>query len=207
MLEAATESNRSVDDIEEDGIDVVRGLAHDPILHGRHLRDPVPQIPRDRWRVIGRRPEGDADPLAVGLQRIEAVLAHKCHRVRKLVIISRAIASARWTSQRRRHLPSGREPKPNFRRSRELPFFEHEQVGAEKLSEILGGTGDGEIDRIGRVVEIDHNVVSPGGCDAPRVLVGTIPMQCLSGRVLRGESMDVARVILDFVVARAPRGQ
>src|SRR5205814_581307 len=89
----------------------------------------------------------------------------------------------------------------------ELPLFEHEQVGAEELSEILGATGDGKIDRIGRVVEIDEDVVSPPGRHAPRVLVGAIPMQCFARRVLRAEPMDVARIILDFVVARAPRGE
>src|SRR5439155_23367458 len=76
-----------------------------------------------------------------------------------------------------------------------------------ELHEILGGTGDGKIDRIGRVVEIDEDVVSPPGRHAPRVLVGAIPMQCFARRVLRAEPMDVARIILDFVVARAPRGE
>ena len=207
MLEAATESDGPVDDVEKDGVHIVGRVAHDPILHRCHLRHAVPQVARDRRRIIARRPERDANPLAVGLERVEAVFPHECHRVRELVIISRAIDAARWTFQCGRHLPARRQPKPDFRRSRELPLFEHEQVGAEELSEILGGTGDGKIDRIGRVVEIDEDVVSPPGRHAPRVLVGAIPMQCFARRVLRAEPMDVARIILDFVVARAPRGE
>ena len=136
-----------------------------------------------------------------------AVLPDERHRVRELVIIARAIDAIRRALECRRNLPSRGQPKAHFGGTCQLPFFEHEQVGAEELSEILCGAGDGEIDRIGRAVEIDEDVVGPARCDTPGVLVGTIPMQCLSGRVLRAEPMDVARVILDFVVARAPRRQ
>jgi len=209
VFEPAAESDRAVNDVEEDRVDVVRSVArsHDPILHRRHFGHAVAKVARDGRRVIGRRPDGDTDPLAIRLERIEAVLADKRHRVRELVVLGGAVDAVRRTLECRRHLPARREPKPDFGGSRQLPFFEHEQVGAEELTEVFHGPCDGEIDRVGRVIEIHDDVVSLAGGDAPGVLIGAIPMQRLARRILRAEPMDVARVVLDLVVAGTPRWQ
>ncbi len=68
VLEPAAEVDRSMNDVEEDRVHVVRCVAHDPVLDRRHLRHAVAEVARDRGRVIGRRPHRDANPLPVRLQ-------------------------------------------------------------------------------------------------------------------------------------------
>ncbi len=68
VLEPAAEVDRSMNDVEKDGVHVVRGVAHDPVLHRRDLRHAVAEVACDRRRVIGRGPHRDANPLPVRLQ-------------------------------------------------------------------------------------------------------------------------------------------
>ncbi len=123
------------------------------------------------------------------------------------MVVAGAIDAVRRTLERRRHLPSRRQPKPHFGRTSELSLFEHEQIRAEELPEVFRGARNGEIDRVGRVIKGDRHAVGPAGDDAPRVFVGAVPPQRLPVRVLGAEAVDVARVVLDLVVAWTPRGQ
>ena len=68
VLEPAAEVDRPVDDVKEHGVNVVRRVAHDPVLDGRHLRNAVAEIARDRGGVVGGGPDRDANPFPVGLQ-------------------------------------------------------------------------------------------------------------------------------------------
>src|SRR5258708_22515582 len=86
-------------------------------------------------------------------------------------------------------------------------LFERKEIGAEELSEGVRDSRDRQIDRIRDELEIDRDVIRSTGHDAPGILVGSIPPQRLTARVLRAERMDVARVILNLVVARTPSGQ
>ena len=72
------------------------------------------------------------------------------------------------------------------------------------MRELLRGSRDGEIDRVRRIVELDGDAIGPAGRDAPRVFVGAVPIQRLAARILRAEAVDVARIVLDFVIARTP---
>ena len=108
MLQAAAEIDRPVDDVEEDRVHVVRRFAHDPVLDRRHLGDPIAEIARHRRRVIGCGPHRDANPLPIGLERIDAIAADERHRIRELVVISGPIDSVGGTFERGRHLPSRR---------------------------------------------------------------------------------------------------
>src|SRR3989454_12638087 len=100
MLETTAKVDRSMDDVEEDRVDVIRGFAHDAILDGRHLGNAVAQIARHRWRVIRSGPQRNTNPFTVCLERVEAVATDERHRVRQLVVIAGTIHSVRWTFQR-----------------------------------------------------------------------------------------------------------
>ncbi len=149
MLQTAAEVDRSVDDVEENGIHVVWRFSHDPVLHRRHFGDAVAEIARDRGGVIGCGPHRDANPFSVGLQGVEAVAPHERHRIRELMVIAGAIDSARGPFERRRDLPPRGQAEAHFGGTRELTFFEHEEIGAEELREVLRGSRDREIDRVG----------------------------------------------------------
>ncbi len=123
------------------------------------------------------------------------------------MVVAGAIDAVRRTLERRRYLPPRRQPKAHLSGTSKLALLEHEQIRAEELPEISGGSRHGKIDRVGRVIEIHDDVVSLAGGDAPRVLIGAIPVQRLARRILRAEPMYVARVVLDLVVARTPRWQ
>ena len=123
------------------------------------------------------------------------------------MIVAGAIDAVRRTLERRCHLPPRRQPKAHFCGTRVLALFEHEQIRAEELREVLRRARDGEVDCVGRVVEVDDYMIGPTGDDAPRVFVGAVPTQRLAAGVLCAKPVDVARVVLDLVVARTPRGE
>ena len=208
VLQAAAEIDGRVHHVEEDRVGLVRWrAAHKQVLHLRHLLDGAAEGALHGEGVVGGRPQRDADPAPVHLHRVERILADERHRVRELVIIGGAVHAASRPLQRRGHLPPRRQREAHFGGSVQLSFLVQEQIGAERFAEIVGELREREVDGVGEVIELHRDAVAASRRHPPRILVGPIPEQWLPGHAPGAEMAHVARVVLDLVSARAPRGQ
>ena len=129
------------------------------------------------------------------------------HCVGELVIISGAIDAVSRAFERGGHLPSRRQPKAHFSGTRELPLFEHEEIGAEEFREILYRPREREIDLVIAVIEVHGDAIGATRHHAPGILVAAVPTQRRTTRIAGAKAVDIPRVVLDLVVARTPRGQ
>src|SRR5439155_8989276 len=107
--------------------------------------------------------------------------------------------------ERSRHLPARRETEPYLCGALYLAFLVQEQVRSEELSEVAVDARQREIDGVGEVVELHGHAIALRSRHSPRVLVEAVPEQRLARGILRAEVAHIARVVLDFIRAGAPR--
>ena len=209
VLEPAAEVHRLPNDVEKHGVAIVRRAAQQGVFGAGDLLQVGAHVALHAGRVGIRRPHRDPNPLAVHLERVEAVLPDERLRVGELVIVRRGVGSAARPGppERGRHLPSGRKREAHLGGPVELALFVRKQVRTEEFAELAREPRHREVDRVGEVVELHADAFALTRRHAPRVLVEAIPEQRLTGRRLRAEVAHVARVILDLVVPRAPGWQ